>query len=212
MTLLTSQLLLWCLVLLLSVIVAALARQIGVLHERIAPVGALALGQGPQPGQAAPQVVGRTLDGAILTVGAPRAGDALQLILFVATTCPVCKALIPTAQNFAQTESIDLLFVGDGDSAEYRKMAARFSIDERRFVNSADVGMTYRVGKLPYAVLLAPTGIIIAQGLVNTREHLESLLGVHETGFASIQDYLQSQKSSQPSPLEKVAADGRSPH
>jgi methylamine dehydrogenase accessory protein MauD len=197
----------------LAIAVVALARQIGVLHERIAPVGALALGQGPQPGQAAPQVQGRALDGNIITIGAPRADEKLQLMMFVAPTCPVCKALIPTALNFAQTESLDLLFVGDGDGAEHRKMATRFGIDEGHFVNSPDIGMTYRVGKLPYAVLLGPTGVVIAQGLVNTREHLESLLAVHETGFASIQDYLKTQDSSQPAHSEKkVVANGRSPH
>ena len=45
--LLLSQGLLWGVVIILAITVLALARQIGVLHERIAPVGALALGQGP---------------------------------------------------------------------------------------------------------------------------------------------------------------------
>jgi methylamine dehydrogenase accessory protein MauD len=57
-------------------------------------------------------------------------------------------------------------------------------------VVSPVVGMTYQVGKLPYAVLIDELGIVRAKGLVNSREHLESLLVAKETGYASIQAYL----------------------
>jgi methylamine dehydrogenase accessory protein MauD len=50
--------------------------------------------------------------------------------------------------------------------------------------------MTYQVGKLPFAVLLDHDGIIRAKGLVNSREHLESLFEAKERGVASIQDYM----------------------
>ena len=56
MMLIVSQGLLWIVVLLLAVAMLALVRQLGVLHERIAPAGALTLGRGPQPGEAAPRV------------------------------------------------------------------------------------------------------------------------------------------------------------
>ena len=46
--------------------------------------------------------------------------------------------------------------------------------------------------KLPYSVLLGSDGTVRAKGLVNSREHLESLMVAHETGFASIQDYLRN--------------------
>ena len=42
-----SHLVLWALVIALSLVVFALARQIGVLHDRIAPTGALMLAKGP---------------------------------------------------------------------------------------------------------------------------------------------------------------------
>ncbi len=53
--------------------------------------------------------------------------------------------------------------------------------------------MAYRVDKLPYAVLLDDLGVIAAKGLVNSREHFESLIIAKETGFASIQSYLKAQ-------------------
>jgi methylamine dehydrogenase accessory protein MauD len=51
--------------------------------------------------------------------------------------------------------------------------------------------MTYGVAKLPYAVLIDEHGVVAAQGLVNTREHLESLFEAQRHGVASIQEYLK---------------------
>lgn len=206
--LVVSQVLLWIVVLLLAVAVLALARQVGVLHERIAPVGALAMGRGPQPGEAAPKIVARTLSEGTITIGAPLAPGALQLLFFVAPTCPVCKSLLPTAKAFAQTESLDLILVGDGDPAEHRDMANRFEIAQERFINAPEVGRAFQVAKLPYAVLISELGIIVAQGLVNTREHLESLVVAHETGLRSVQEYLSARQSRR----QPLAADKQPPH
>ena len=49
-----SQIVLWIVVVILAVTVLALARQIGVLHERIAPMGALTIDKGPRVGDLAP--------------------------------------------------------------------------------------------------------------------------------------------------------------
>jgi hypothetical protein len=50
--------------------------------------------------------------------------------------------------------------------------------------------MTYRVSRLPFAVLMGEDGVIKAKGLVNNREQLESLLNAKELGVTSVQDYL----------------------
>jgi len=192
--LIVSQALLWGVVILLAFAVLALARQVGVLHERIAPVGALALGQGPQPGEAAPKLAAATLDGREIRIGGANMAAKSTMLFFVAPSCPICKKLIPTALRFADVEGVDLLFVGDGDQGQHRSMAERHGIAFDRFVNSSEVGQAYRVGKLPYAVLIDPRGTIVSQGLVNTREHLESLLVAGESGFDTIQDYLHAKR------------------
>jgi methylamine dehydrogenase accessory protein MauD len=51
--------------------------------------------------------------------------------------------------------------------------------------------MRFQIGKLPYAVLLDEAGVIASQGLVNSREHLESLLEAQRSKIASIQDYYE---------------------
>lgn len=189
MTLVASQILLWIVVLLLAVAVLALARQVGILHERIAPVGALTIGRGPQPGEAAPRLAAATLADSVIDIGGALPAGTMQLLFFVAPTCPVCKTLLPTARAFAENEGFELVLVGDGDPDEHRKMARRFGIPLERFVVSAEVGRAFHVGKLPYAVLTSELGIVVAQGLVNTREHLESLVVAHESGLRSVQEY-----------------------
>lgn len=188
-----SQALLWIVVIVQGITILALARQIGVLHDRVAPAGALMNGAGPGVGEQSPRIEVHALAGNAITVGGQLAAGKALLMLFVSSTCPICKKLIPVAKNFAKSERLDVLFVGDADAAEQRKLIAQFELDEHCFVNGPDVGMTYRVDKLPYAVLLDEAGRIAAKGLVNSREHFESLIVAKESGYATIQSYLKSQ-------------------
>jgi methylamine dehydrogenase accessory protein MauD len=188
-----SQMLLWIVVILQGVTILALARQIGVLHDRVAPAGALTTAAGPGVGEQSPRLEVHALAGNAITVGGKLAAGKALLMLFVSSTCPICKKLIPIAKNFARSERLDVLFVGDADAVEQRKLIAQFELDEHCFVNGPEVGMTYRIDKLPYAVLLDDAGMIAAKGLVNSREHFESLIVAKETGYATIQSYLKSQ-------------------
>ena len=45
--------------------------------------------------------------------------------------------------------------------------------------------------KGPWAVLLDADGVLLAKGLVNTREHIESLFEAARLGVASMQEWLQ---------------------
>jgi methylamine dehydrogenase accessory protein MauD len=57
--------------------------------------------------------------------------------------------------------------------------------------------MTMQVAKLPFAALVDENGILCARGLVNTREHIESLFEARKQGVASIQEYLKKQQEGQ---------------
>ena len=193
MTITITLALLWVVVICLSVAVLALARQVGVLHERVAPAGALISAAGPSIGEASPRLEVHAIAGNAITVGGALGAGKALLMLFVSQTCPICKKLIPIALDFAKSERLDVLFVGDAELAEQRKLIDQFGLPENRFVNGPEIGMTFRVDKLPYAVLLDDAGVISAKGLVNSREHFESLIIAKETGFASIQSYLKAQ-------------------
>ena len=182
------------LTLVLAVLLFGLARQVGILHERVAPMGAMTSDHGPSIGDSAPVVVATTLGGERVEVGGARPTARASLLLFVSPTCPVCKKLLPIARSFADAERIAVTLIGDGDLAEQRAMVQRFGLEGIPYVHAPEVGITYQVGKLPYAVLIDRHGVIRAKGLVNSREHLESLLVAEESGFGTIQDYLAARQ------------------
>ena len=192
--LIVSQVFSWIIIVALVVALLALARQVGVLHMRVAPAGALTTSGGPTVGARGPAVPARTLGGQDVVVGGPAAHGALRLLMFVSASCPLCKGLIPVARSFAHDERVELTFVGDDDPAVQAAMIADHGLEAYRFVNGPQVGQAYEVGKLPYAVLLDAEGTILSKGLVNSREHLESLIVAHELGIATVQDYISGLK------------------
>lgn len=190
--LMVSNLLLWILVLGLSVVVYALMRQIGVLHERVFPAGALMTMTGPAVGDPVPSMELTSWSGKTLHVGG--ADDAAStLILFVSPSCPVCKTLLPYLDSVARAEFPDLplriLLASDGEPGDHQAFVQFAPIDPDRYVLSRQLGLAFLVDKLPYAVLIDEQGVLRSKGLVNSREHLESLFEARRRGVASLQDY-----------------------
>jgi len=191
--LLISNLLLWLAVLVLGAVVLALVRQVGVLHERVRPVGALVTREGPQVGEAAPELALVDLHGRDVRIGGAAAHGEDTLLFFLSPTCPVCESLLPTVRRVAaeQRPPARLILASDGDPAEHLAYARGHDLGALPYVLSAGLGMTYQVAKLPYAVLIDATGTLRAKGLVNTREHVESLFEARRLGVASMDEYLQ---------------------
>lgn len=188
--LIISEVLQWVAILAFGIAGLALARQVGVLHVRVAPAGALDAGKGPAVGDQAPHLHVKTVDGTPMTIGGTVPSNSLRLLMFVSAQCPLCKSLIPVAKSFAKAERVDLVFIGDDDPAAQRAMIAQHDMGAYPFVNGDEVGLAFEVDKLPHAVLLDATGKVLAKGLVNSREHLESLIVSHEMGVPHVQDYI----------------------
>ena len=204
-----SQILLWALVLSMALMMLALLRQVGVLHERIAPMGALTLDRGPKEGEAAPQFEVKDLRrGTPLHLGGPRGRSTL--LFFLSPTCPVCKKLLAIVKSIQQAENswLDVVLASDGEPVEHERFIRVQHLEDFPYVLSADVGMTYRIGKLPYGVMIDDSGVIRAKGLLNTREHLESLIEAKQMGVPSIQQFLQSRAPEGHEPHEHSRDDG----
>jgi methylamine dehydrogenase accessory protein MauD len=186
-----SNVVLWFLVLILAAVVLALVRQVGVLHERLAPAGALMLNRGLNVGEAAPAIDVADLDGRSHQVGSARSDGRSTLLLFVSPSCPVCKALLPAVKSSRRDERgwMDVILASDGDSEEQRAFVREQGLEGVPYVVSAALGLAYQVSRLPFAALLDEQGILRARGLVNSREHLESLFEAKRLGVASLQQY-----------------------
>ncbi len=186
----------WIAILVLTVMVFALARQVGLLHERVSPAGALSVGAGPKPGDLAPEFNLPTLNGASIEIGGAGPRSHATLLFFLSTTCPVCATLVPILRSLAKTESETLRIVIASDGPDdHQAFIREKGLEIFPYVVSTDLGMAYGIGKLPYGVLIDERGIISAHGLCNTREHIESLLEARERGVSSIQDYMAATRA-----------------
>ena len=186
--------LLWAIVIILSFLVFALARQVGILHERVAPAGALLPTSGPKVGEMTEAMNLNDLDGKKITIGGVDSSDLATLIMFISPTCPVCKSLVPIAQSLASHEShqMRLIFASDGDNHnQHLAYVSDLNIEGLPYIISQPLGLRYEVSKLPFAVLIGGDGTLKSKGLVNSREHLESLVEAMESGVATLQDYVK---------------------
>ena len=189
-----SNVLLWVLAVALAAVVLALVRQIGVLHERIGPAGALLLKRGLQVGQQVPSMSLTDLSGRSVTIGAPSDNGRSTLLVFLSPTCPICKVLLPVVKSSRASESawLELILASDGVEEEHRRFIAANRLEEIPYVLSAELGMSFQVERLPFAAVIDEGGILRARGLINSREHLESLFEAKRLGVASLQEFLQS--------------------
>ena len=141
-----SYVVLWLLVLVLSVAVVALLRQIGVLHARLHPLGAHFGGEGPALESDAP-----------LVEGVDYAQSGTTLLAFTSPTCEVCKVLAP---------SLDAL------RRDYRDVHVHtVDLDVARSVFDA-----FKVRSTPYVVAVDRAGVVRGRGVVNSLEQIEEVL------------------------------------
>ncbi|GAB4303142.1 MAG: hypothetical protein Kow0083_14300 [Methylophaga sp.] len=189
--LIASNVLLWAAFIALAALMVGVIRQIGLLHERSAPLGAMMVDHGPDIGDHSPVFNVKTIDGQDVTVGRAVTPGRPSLMMFTGPSCPVCAKLLPIIRSVAAAEGADVLLISDGTPAEHREFLSNHPLKDELYINSPEIGMRYQVSKVPYGVLLDADGVIKAKGLCNTREHVESLFETVRLGHASLQSYLK---------------------
>jgi methylamine dehydrogenase accessory protein MauD len=90
---------------------------------------------------------------------------------------------------------LDIVLASDGETQEQLQFVERERLQGFAYVVSRDLGVKYRVGKLPYAYLIDANGVLATGGLVNSREHVESIFNAKELATASVQEYLRRDAS-----------------
>ena len=190
--LLVSSGLLWLGFIAMVLVNLALARQIGVLSERVAPAGALMMNQQLEAGQNAPEFSLPALDGDVVQVGKAITGKS-QLLFFIAPDCPVCSELVLVLKSTAKAESdwLQVVLASDGEELDHQDYVRKKGLSAFPYVVSELLGRAYGVAKLPYAVLIDEQGVVVSMGIVNSREHLESLFEAKELKVASLQEYIK---------------------
>jgi methylamine dehydrogenase accessory protein MauD len=105
---------------------------------------------------------------------------------------------------------MQLLFASDGDALEqHQRYTKDLDLGDYPYVLSEALGRAFEVSKLPFAVLIGADGILKGKGLVNTREHMESLIESMDSGVVSVQEYIGSiqneQEDTEPSAMEHTS-------
>jgi hypothetical protein len=141
----------WLLVLALATVVVALARQVGTLHLRLGPRGALEVdSEGPALGEAPPAMPAVDDDGRRVLVGGP---GAARLVLFSSPTCSVCREVAPGIGAAAAAGSLTPMILHD-----------------------PGVERVYDVPGTPFLLVMDELGIVRAKGTVNNLEQVEGLV------------------------------------
>jgi len=150
----------WVLLVALAIAVIALARQIGTLHLRLSPLGALEIDEeGPALGESLPPAPATGPEGEPLVLGGPTGGD--RITMFVSPTCPICERVLPGLPAAARAARMTAQVISDPGA-------------ERRLA----------VPGTPYVLVLDRAGVVRAKGTVNTLEQLEGLVDTAERRIA----------------------------
>ncbi|HJR44812.1 MAG TPA: thiol-disulfide isomerase [Actinomycetota bacterium] len=166
-----SYVMLWGLVIALCLVVVALARQIGTLHMRLGPRGALEMDdEGPELGSEAPPIPTHDITGEPVVIG-----GADQLLMFVSPGCHVCEQVLPSVGAVAEEGRLAPYVITDVDEEEttltfkHKRVAAPV-------VPGIGVAQAYEVPGTPYVVIVDRDGLVAAKGTVNNLEQIEGLI------------------------------------
>lgn len=174
---LVSYLLLWVALGVTIIGFVTLARQIGVIQRRIPPYGARETHVGPGIGEPAPLVRVTDLDGRELDIGGEK--DKATLLVFISASCSACREVIPGLRSLARAErrTLETILVSLSNEQQTQEfLRANRVKDLPVVVSHGDVNEAYRVATAPYGVFVGSDGTVRSKGLVNSLEHLESLL------------------------------------
>ena len=168
-----SYVVLWVLVVVLALVVVALARQIGTLHMRIGPHGALEIDtEGPPLGEPAERFEAEDVLGEPVTVGGP--GEQ-QLLLFVSPGCQLCAQVLPSVDAVAAAGDMRPLVLADGDREEALSYYASRSW-KAPLVPATHIAESYEIPGTPFAVILDDLGVVRSKGTINNLEQMEGLI------------------------------------
>lgn len=142
---------LWILLVVLAVVVVALARQVGTLHLRLGPRGALEVDdEGPPLGESPPLIAARSYEGVRSPLGGP---GPVRLVMFASPTCSICLDVLPAIPAAAASARV-----------------------VPQVVHDTEAERAWEVPGTPFFVVLDRLGVARAKGTADNLEQVEGLL------------------------------------
>lgn len=173
--LVASQVVLAAVLVGLGAVLLSLARQIGVLHERTAPVGGLL--------QKVRQAERLDLDAVRVSTAAGAdqslrgmAGGRPLALLFIAERCPVCKSLLPSYPEVLRNAGFSAFVVGDGASpTALAQLAAQHGLAADGILAAPHLAAALQVLQTPTLALLDGEGRVLRKTRLKGPGHLLSV-------------------------------------
>lgn len=164
----------------LAVVVLSLARQVGILHERLSPAGMQQARKEVQPGEKVPVQSLSAISGAAAELtGRPVA------LLFMSAECPICKSVLPAFEDAVGASGFEPFWVADGlpgpsgELPDYVRYAAEQRLDEDRLLVSQELGLTLGVRQIPALVLIDADATLVAREVLNGPRQVDTLFAAH---------------------------------
>lgn len=175
-----SFVLLWGIIVVQTVVLLEVLRQIGILRKRIGdePAGLLVEGEGLDRGSPAPSLVSaQTIQSALPANGTEKGSS---LLVFLTTRCESCRRLFPAINQFAANEAnVNCIVVcsnpnpyPDECSAFVNELGPEITL---LFDPGQHLFRQYGVKRTPSATLVI-NNIVHIHAVVNNLTHLEALL------------------------------------
>lgn len=173
-----SNIALWILVGSLTFLVLGVIREVGGLHSRIGPPGALMTNEGLDVGDRAPDF--RTID--VLTkreVEFHATHERESLLVFVSPNCTPCRRLLPgVAKGWARWQRhADIYVICEGSEEEVAAFAKRSKVRVPLLADpQASIREGFKVPATPFAYLLSTAGTVKLKGIVGVGDDIDRLI------------------------------------
>jgi len=188
-----SYLVLWAVVVSQVVLTLALARMVGQLRRRNPPSGARVINPGPEIDSFVEDWEGTDLLGNPVSIKFPR--ERGLFLLYISPHCTVCAGLIPSAKRFfkeIETEADSIWVMVLGKRETQINYARENGLTKHHIVAEDQLPVSFRIEGAPFGLWVNSSGQVQAKGMVDRREHLESLRYAAEIGHSSIQSYISA--------------------
>jgi|SRR5882724_842069 len=172
-----TYVLLWVLVLLVSIVVLFIGRQLGNVYQRLGPTGAMMANPGPELHSFIEPLKLKGIDGNEIILGGKHTKNVL--LVFMSPGCSSCADVASGLKTISRHErgSLNVVLLSMGsDLKMHEEFRSRHGLRDLPYVISDDVRTKMNITGVPYALLLDQSGILRSKGLVNSLVHLESLL------------------------------------
>lgn len=170
----------------LAVVVLSLARQVGILHERLTPAGMerskseVRMGEVvPLQGAEGPEPL-RAISGEPVALAGKRTA-----LLFMSAECPICRSVLPAFEDAVGDSGFAAYWVADGlpgpsgNMPDYNQYADEQRLDQDRLLVSQELGLTLGVQQIPALVLIDAEQKLIAREVLSGPRQVAALLSSH---------------------------------